>query len=205
MEAFYRFGAIKGGVNLSDRCKSRDVSHNTIRHNGAQAIGAQAARPLVTQLIRESYLCLHIVDNDCQDNGEGIVLFGGFGPAEDNVLDGMVIGNHITGTPRHAVRVIGGVGFGGYAAQRNRVRLTMSRNHIAEAGEVPIFLQGGIAEGQETVTDNTVVAQLLANDLPVVSGKLSVLLNDGLAGNAVHVEDPAPAHTRTSDPLPYQA
>jgi len=101
--------------------------------------------------------------------------------------------------------LIGGVGFGGYAAQRNRVRVTMSRNRIAETGEVPIFLQGGTAEGQETVTDNTVVAQLLANDLPTVSGKPSVLLNDGLAGNAVHVEEPAPAHIRTSDLLPYQA
>src|SRR5262249_12941693 len=58
-----------------------DVSQNTIRHNGAQAIGAQAARPLVTQLIRDSYLRLHLTDNDCQDNGEGIVLCGGFGPA----------------------------------------------------------------------------------------------------------------------------
>jgi len=121
------------------------------------------------------------------------------------VLDGTVLGNRITGTPRHAIRVIGGVGFGEYAAQRNHVRVTISRNHITEAGEVPIFLQGGIAEGQETVTDNTVVAQLLANDLPAVSGKPSLLVNDGLAGNAVHVEDPAPAHTRTSDPLPYQA
>src|SRR5882757_2543663 len=94
-----------------------------------------------------SYLCLRIADNDCQNNGEGIVLFGGFGPAEDNGLDGTVIGNRITSTPRHAIRVIGGVGFGGYAAQRNRVRVTMSRNHIAETGEVPIFLQGGISEG----------------------------------------------------------
>jgi hypothetical protein len=45
--------------------------------------------------------------------GEGIVLFGGFGPAEDNLLDGTVLGNRIPGTPRHAVRVIGGVGLGG--------------------------------------------------------------------------------------------
>ena len=56
-----------------------------------------------------------------------------------------------------------------------------------------IFLQGGIAQGQETVTDNVAVAQLLANDLPPVSGKPSVLLNDGLTGNAVHVEEPVPA------------
>src|SRR4030095_15011607 len=26
LEAFYRFGALKGGVNLSDRCKSRVIS-----------------------------------------------------------------------------------------------------------------------------------------------------------------------------------
>jgi len=138
-------------------------------------------------------------------NGEGIVLFGGFGPAEDNLLDGTVLGNRISGTSRHAVRVIGGVGFGGYAAQRNRVRVTVSRNRIAEVGDVPIFLQGGIAEGQETATDNMVVAQLLANDLPTVSGKPSVLLNDGLAGNVVQVEEPTPVHTRPNAPLPYQA
>ena len=206
IEASERRGVtIAGSFGPSHNRVTIDVSHNTIRHNGAQTIGAQAARPLVTQLIRDSYLCLHIANNDCQDNDEGIVLFGGFGPAEDNLLDGTVLGNRITGTSRHAIRVIGGVGFGGYAAQRNHVRVTLSHNRIAETGEVPLFLQGGIAEGQETVTDNTVVAQLLANDLPAVSGKPSVLLNDGLAGNAVYVEDPAPAHSRTSDPLPYQA
>jgi hypothetical protein len=101
--------------------------------------------------------------------------------------------------------LVGQVGFGGYAAQHNRVRVTISRSHITEAGEGPIFLQGGIAEGQETATDNTVVAQLLSNNLPTVPGKPSVLLNDGLTGNAVHVEEPAPAHTWASDPLPYQA
>src|SRR5262249_5349493 len=143
-----------------------EVSHNTISDNGAQAIGAQAARPLVTQLVRDSYLCLRVTENTCQANGEGIVLFGGFGPAEDNVLDGTVVGNRITGTSRHAVRAIGGVGFGGYAAQRNCVRVTVSHNHIAEAGDIPIFLQGGIAEAQEAVTDNSVVGQLLANALP---------------------------------------
>jgi len=151
------------------------------------------------------FLRVRVAQCRCQDNDEGIVLFGGFGPAEDNLLDGTVLGNRITGTSRHAIRVIGGVGFGGYAAQRNHVRVTLSHNRIAETGEVPLFLQGGIAEGQETVTDNTGVAQLLANDLPAVSGKPSVLLNDRLAGNAVYVEAPAPAHTRTSDPLPYQA
>jgi hypothetical protein len=46
---------------------------------------------------------------------------------------------------------------------------------------------------------------LLANDLPTVSGKPSVLLNDGLDGNVVYIEAPAPAHTRSSAPLPYQA
>jgi hypothetical protein len=205
IEASARRGVtIAGSFGPSHNRVTIDVSHNTIRHNGAQAIGAQAARPLVTQLIRDSYLRLHIADNDCEDNGEGIVLFGGFGPAEENVLDGTVIGNRITGTPRHAIRVIGGVGFGGYAAQRNRVRVTLSRNRIAAASDVPIFLQGGIAEGQETVTDNAVVAQLLANDLPTVSGKPTVLINDGLTGNAVHVEEPIPAHTRASDPLPYR-
>jgi len=206
IEASERRGVtIAGSFGPSHNRVTIDLSHNTIRHNGAQAIAAQAARPLVMQLIRDSYLCLRIADNECQDNGEGIVLFGGFGPAEDNLLDGTVLGNRVSGTSRHAVRVIGGIGFGGYAAQRNRVRVTVSRNRIAEVGDVPIFLQGGIAEGQETATDNMVVAQLLANDLPTVSGKPSVLLNDGLAGNVVHVEDPTPVHTRTNAPLPYQA
>lgn len=196
---------IAGSFGPSHHRVTIEVSHNTIRNNGAQAIGAQAARPLVTQLIRDSYLRLRLAENTCQANGEGIVLFGGFGPAEDNVLDGTVLGNRITGTSRHAVRVIGGVGFGGYAAQRNRVRVTISHNRIAEAGDVPIFLQGGISEGQETATDNAVIAQMLANDLPVVLGKPSLLLNEGLPGNTVHLEDPIPPYETVSHPLSYQA
>jgi hypothetical protein len=206
IEASERRGiTIAGSFGPSHNRITIDVSHNTIRHNGAQAIGAQAARPLVTQLIRDSHLRLHLADNDCQTNGEGIVLFGGFGPAEDNVLDGTVVGNRITGTSRHAIRVIGGVGFGGYAALRNRVRVTMSRNRIAEAGEVPVFLQGGIAEGQETVTENAVMAQLLANDLPAAAGKPSVLRNDGLSGNTVYLDNPVPPYETIYHPLPYQA
>jgi hypothetical protein len=203
IEASERRGmTIAGSFGPSHNRIFIDVSHNPICCNGAQALGAQAARPLVTQLIRDSYVRLHMADNDYQNNGESIVLFGGFGPAEDNVLAGTVIGNRITGTPRHAVRVSGGIGFGGYAAQRNRVRVTMSRNRIAETGEVPIFLQGGIAEGHEAATDNAVVAQLLVNDLPTVAGKPSVLRNDGLPGNTVYLEKPIPPYETINRPLP---
>ncbi len=70
-----------------------DVRQNMLRHNAALAIGAQAARPLVTQLVRDTRLRLHLIDNDCQHNGDGIMLYGGFGPAEHNVLDATLIGN----------------------------------------------------------------------------------------------------------------
>jgi hypothetical protein len=66
IEASERRGVtIAGSFGPSHNRVTIDVSHNTIRHNGAHAVGAQAARPLVTQLIRDSYLCLHIADNDC--------------------------------------------------------------------------------------------------------------------------------------------
>jgi hypothetical protein len=94
--------------------------------------------------------------------GQGVSIIDGAG-AMDLSFHPVQAGQSLIvlgdGTPRHTIRVIGGVGFGGYAAQRKRVRVTLSCTRIAEAGEVPILLQGGISEGQETVTDNAVMAQ----------------------------------------------
>lgn len=181
-----------------------DVRHNVIRDNAGPAIAAQAARPLVSQLIRDSYLRLRIADNECHGNHDGVVLFGGFGPAEDNLLDGTIVNNLITGTTRHAVRLIGGVGFGGYAARRNCVRAIIGRNSMEATGEVPMFIQGGTAEGQEVATDNTVLAQLLANDLPIRGDKSLLLLDEGLPGNTIQLEEPIPPYTRAAHPMPYQ-
>ncbi len=181
-----------------------DVRHNIIRDNAGPAIAAQAARPLVTQLIRDSYLRLRIADNECHANDEGVVLFGGFGPAEDNLLDGTLVNNLITGTTRHAVRLIGGVGLGGYAALRNSVRAVIGRNSIEAAGEVPIFVQGGTAEGQEVVTGNAVLAQILANDFPSAGVTPWLLLDEGFPGNTVQFEEPIPAYTRAAHPMPYR-
>ncbi len=72
IEASARRGVtIAGSFGPSHNRITIDLSHNTLRHNGAQAIAAQAARPLVTQLIRDSYLCVRLTENDCQANGRG--------------------------------------------------------------------------------------------------------------------------------------
>ncbi|MCZ6875307.1 MAG: right-handed parallel beta-helix repeat-containing protein [bacterium] len=182
-----------------------DVCHNTIRNNNNLAIGAQTARPLVTQCLRDNHLRLNIIDNACHNNGDGIMLYGGFGPAADNVLDAAILQNHITGAARYGLRIIGGVGMGGYGAHRNRVQAVLSRNCIENAGEVPIFLQGGATEGQEEVTGNAVVAQVIDNDLPTAAGKPSLLLNDGLADNTAQLEEPTADHERVQHVLPYEA
>ncbi len=161
------------------------MCHNIIRDNDALAIGAQTARPLVAQCLRDNYLRCNIIDNACHNNGDGIMLYSGFGPAVDNMLDAAILQNHITGAARYGIRIIGGVGMGGYGAHRNRARAVISRNCIEKAGEVPIFLQGGAAEGQEAVTGNTVIAQVLDNDLQTLAGKPALLLNDGLPDNTV--------------------
>ena len=189
-------------------CRTRvsiDVRHNVIRDNAATAIAAQAARPLVTSLIRDCYLRLTIIDNQCHQNGEGIAVFGGFGPAEGNRLDATILGNHITGTARHAIRLVGGVGFGGYAARHNRLRAVISRNRIEAAGDTPIFMQGGTSEGQEEATDNAVLVQVSGNELPEQTDQPSIVLNDGKPGNMVHLEEPAPPHTRVGSAIPYRA
>jgi hypothetical protein len=196
---------IAGSFGPSQTRVTVDIWHNIIRDVGTQAIAAQAARPLALQHIRNSILRLRISENECVNMAEGIALFGGFGPATDNVLDSLILGNRLTGVRRHAIRCIGGVGFGGYAAHRNHVRVLISRNDIAATGETPIFLQGGIAEGQEDVTGNTVVAQLIDNEAPMVAGQPPLLLNDGLPGNAASVEAPAPDHERVTPVIPYQA
>lgn len=182
-----------------------DVRRNIIRDNVDQAIAAQAARPLATTLICDSHLRLGIYDNECRNNGEGIALFGGFGPSEGNLLDGTIVGNRILGTKHHAVRVIGGIGFRGHAARRNRVRVVISRNHVEEAGDIPIFVQGGVSEGQEEAAGNEVLAFVSGNELPILPGKASILLNDGLPGNVVHLEEPAQAHERVGGAIPYRA
>ncbi|MEE9147642.1 MAG: DUF1565 domain-containing protein [Candidatus Tectomicrobia bacterium] len=196
---------IAGSFGPSHNRVAIDVRHNLIRDNAALGIGAQAARPLVTQLLRDNHLVLHLLDNECLNNGEGIMLYGGFGPAEDNRLDATIMGNHITGACRYGLRIIGGVGMGGYAVRRNCVRAVISRNRIENVAQMPIMLQGGAAEGQEESIGNTVLAQVLENELSTMAGTPPLLLNDGLPDNAVHVEEPIPSHERRHQVLPYEA
>jgi hypothetical protein len=182
-----------------------DMQHNSIRQTAAQAIAAYAARPLARQLLRHCRLQLRIIDNTCIQNGGGIALFGGFGPAEDNLLDSTIIGNRLTGIQGHALRLIGGVGFDGYSASRNRVQALVSRNHLEDVHYPPILLQGGIVTAREEAIGNAVFAHIRDNTLPLDAGKPPVLLNDGLPGNTVHLADPAPPHDRVFEIIPYLA
>jgi hypothetical protein len=180
-----------------------DVRRNIIRDNIECAIVAQAARPLATRLISDSYLRVRIFDNECHHSAEGIALFGGFGPAEGNQLDATIVGNLISAIQRHAVRVIGGIGYQGYGAHDNRVRALISRNRVEDVEGIPIFIQGGVAEAHEEATDNEVLAQVMGNTLPTVHGKPSVVINDGLLGNMVHLEDSTQAHERIGGVMPF--
>jgi hypothetical protein len=196
---------IAGSFGPSHTRVTVDIQHNVIRDSATQAIAAQAARPLALQLLRHCVLNVHIIGNECVQNGGGIALFGGFGPAEDNLLTGTIVGNRLTGIQGHALRLIGGVGFGGYGAYRNRVQAIISRNHMEDVRHTPMFLQGGSAEGQEEATGNAVFAQLRDNTWPTTAAPPPLLLNDGLPGNTVWLADPAPAHARAADVIPYQA
>ncbi len=180
-----------------------DLRRNVIRDNGEYAIAAQAARPLATTLISDTYLRVQIFDNECRNSAEGIALFGGFGPAEGNQLDATVVGNLIAGIKGHAVRVIGGIGYHGYAAHDNRVRALISRNRVEDAGGIPIFIQGGVCEAQEEATGNEVLAQVHGNDLAAEGGKPSVVINDGLLGNAVHLDEFAQSFQRVGGVTPF--
>ena len=180
-----------------------DVRRNIIRDNIESAIVAQVARPLATRLISDSYLRVQIFDNECHHSAEGIALFGGFGPAEANQLDATIVGNLISAIQRHAVRVIGGIGYHGYGAHDNRVRALIGRNRVEDVEGIPIFIQGGVAEAQEEATDNKVLAQVTGNTLPTVHGKPSVVINDGLLGNVVHLEDSTQAHERIGGVMPF--
>jgi hypothetical protein len=196
---------IAGSFGPSQTRVTVDIQHNVIRDTATQAIAAQAVRPLALQLLRHCVLTVQIIGNECMHNGGGIALFGGFGPAEDNLLTGTIIGNRLTGIQGHALRLIGGVGFGGYGAYRNRVQAIIGHNHIEGASHTPVFLQGGTAEGQEEATGNAVFAQLRDNTWPTIAAQPPLLVNDGLPGNTVLLADPAPAHARVADVIPYQA
>jgi len=196
---------IAGSFNPSRTRVAIEVRRNVIRDNVEYGIAAQAARALMTTRICDSHLQLRIDDNECQNNGEAIAIFGGFGPAEGNVVDGTIVGNLITGTKYHAVRVIAGVGYRGHHAHNNRVRVLISRNHVEDTGDIPIFVQGGTAEGQEEAVGNEVLAHVSGNDLPALPGKPSVRFNDGLPGNVVRLEEPGQAHDRVDGVIPYRA
>ncbi|ETX04280.1 right-handed parallel beta-helix repeat-containing protein [Candidatus Entotheonella palauensis] len=196
---------IAGSFGPSHNRVEIDVRHNVIRNNHALAVGAQAARPLATQLLRDNRLRMHLVDNECRDNGDGVMLFGGFGPAEQNVLEATVIGNIITGAARYGLRMIGGVGMLGYAAHHNRVQAVVHRNRIEGAGTSAVFLQGGAADSQADVTGNAVLTHIVDNELLATNAASSMLLNDGLPGNNVHVEAPIPLHERVAEPMAYEA
>jgi hypothetical protein len=179
-----------------------DVRRNIIRDNSENAIVARAAQPLAPTVIRDNYLCLQVFDNECRNSDEGIALVGGFGPAEDNQLDVTVVGNLITGMKGHAVRVIAGIGFHGHAALDNRVRALISRNRVEDVQGIPIFIQGGVSEGQEEATGNEVLAQVHGNELSAVAGKSSIVINDGLLGNAVYLEESAQSYERVGGVTP---
>ncbi|HSF29692.1 MAG TPA: DUF1565 domain-containing protein [Candidatus Tectomicrobia bacterium] len=180
-----------------------DVRRNVIRDNTAYAIVAQAARPLATSPVSDSYLRVQLFDNECRNSAEGVALFGGFGPGERNQLDATVVGNLIGGIERHAVRVIGGIGYRGHAARDNRVRALISQNRVEDAGGIPILIQGGVSEAQEEAIDNEVLAQVFGNALPVIPGQASMVINDGLLGNAVHLEEPTQPHDRVGGVMPF--
>jgi hypothetical protein len=180
-----------------------DVRRNIIRDNSECSIVAQAARPLATRLISDAHLRVQIFENECLHSAEGIALFGGFGPAEGNRLDATIVGNRISAMAGHAVRVIGGIGYHGYGVHDNRVRAVICRNRVEDVAGIPIFIQGGIAEAQEDVTDNAVLAQVMGNALPTFQDKPSVVINDGLLGNVVHLEESAQAYERLGGVMPY--
>jgi hypothetical protein len=182
-----------------------EVRRNVIRDNAEHALVAQAGRPLAPTLAEANRLQLRVIDNECRNSREGIALFGGFGPAQGNVLDASLLGNVITGVTRHAIRAVGGVGYRGHAAHHNRVRVLVHGNRIEAGGEIPVFLQGGGAESHEEATENVVLASLTANRLPDVPGRPSIVVNDGLLGNSVQVAEPAQAYERRGGAMVYYA
>jgi len=181
-----------------------DVRRNVIQDNAEGAVVAQAARPLAPTLISGNVLRLQIVDNECRSSAEGIALFGGFGPAEDNQLDATLLGNLFTGMKGHAVRVIGGIGFQGCEAHDNRVRVLIGQNRVEDAGGIPIFIQGGICEAQEEATGNEVLAQVWGNELPTTVGKSPIVANDGLLGNVVQLAEGAQPYQRVGGVTPLR-
>ncbi len=77
------------------------------------------------------------------------------------------------------------------------------RNSAEDAGGIPILIQGGVSEAQEEAIDNEVLAQVFGNALPVIPGQASMVINDGLLGNAVHLAEPTQPHDRVGGVMPF--
>lgn len=181
-----------------------DVRRNVIQDNRDAAIVAQAAHPLAPVLVSDNVVRLQIIDNECRNSAEGVALFGGFGPASGNQLEATLVGNLFTGMNRHALRAIGGIGFRGYEAHDNCIRLLMCRNRMEDVAGVPIFIQGGACEAQEEATGNEVLASVYGNELPSAAGRPTIVVNDGLLGNAVHLGEASQPYERVGGVMPFQ-
>ncbi len=201
-----RFGMIiAGSFGPSGGRLSVDVRRNVFRESARSGLLAVAACPLLEQHVRDTRLSVTLADNVFRDNNDGLTLWGGFGPSDDNCLDAVVLRNVISGSKGHAIRLISGFGHPVHEAHGNLVRAVIARNTVEGGGTaVPILAQGATYEGKEgRASANQIILEMAENTLPERGDQKPLTLNDGPQGNSATLKGPGQPHARIEGLIPF--
>jgi len=179
-----------------------EIRNNEIFKTERAAIDAVAAFSLIHRTVHNAKLFIDIVENKIKDCDCGINAMGAFSPSVNSHVEYKITGNEIIQTKRYGIRAIGGVGADNWPVEGSICQTKILNNKFYETGNVPIFVQGGVACGKEKVTNNSIFLHLFGN---IVDGKEKIIVNDGLPTNHVSLlGDPQP-YERKTEVIPYDS
>lgn len=189
IESNQRFGVIIAGSFGTDGNQVQvEIQNNRFQSNAVGAIEVDTSLALVNRQVHQSCVSVKIIHNTIEHSTNGIFLSGGFGPAIDNRLAVLVVGNRLIDIEHYAIRAIAGIGFSQCTVCNNQLQLVLGNNEIKQVGKIPILLQGAVAQTDETATSNQLWANIGHNQVSQFNEQTPVVINNGLPGeNTVHL------------------
>ncbi|NEQ99990.1 MAG: DUF1565 domain-containing protein, partial [Cyanothece sp. SIO2G6] len=181
IESNQRFGVIiAGSFGTNGNQVQVEIQNNRFQSNAVGAIEVDTSLALVNRQVHQSCVSARIIHNTIEHSTNGIFLSGGFGPASDNRLAVLVVGNRLIDIEHYAIRAIAGIGFSQCAVCNNQLQLVLGNNEIKQVGKIPILLQGAVAQTDETATSNTLWANIGYNQVSQFNEPTPVVINNGL-------------------------
>ena len=181
---------------------SIEIRNNKIFKTKGSAIDALAAFSLIHRTVHNAKLHLDIIDNKIKDCDCGINAIGAFSPSLNSYVEYNITGNEISQTKRYGIRAIGGVGADNWPVESSICHTKILDNRFYEIGNIPVFVQGGIACNNEKVINNSIQLHLFGN---YIEGNKKIIVNDGLPTNLVTLEGNTQPFERKTEIMPFDS